>query len=291
MKQTIQQLAVRNLMATGVVAAIVVVLMANVIAAQSAGVVNLIFPPRTLDVAQAAADSPLISLTFGPSETAMSAGFYNGAKIYEPTNDLNLLQWHLFNGKYVQNGRYVFSVTPDAAYELGLGYETALYDGFVEIMRELSHQYVLFELDGVLFFAKVPHGVEIADGMTMKGSLVPFPAEVIQFMKAAYVGAEPLENVFAYHLDTTNTFTFEGLGDTLLSLICAGIALWLTISIAVKIVFAEKRPLYKQIAMFGADIEAINSQMPDARRVGRWYITKDWAIAPGLFISRITRNI
>jgi|GEM_PF-4562723 len=171
-------------------------------------------------------------------------------------NDLDLSNWagadaqlsnielrsiSAYENKYTQDGKYLFRVTPHAIYDVGLQYDTTIYNVYGAITEGPSHKYVLCEISGILVFAKVAYDAEITSGESLTGVFVPM--EDIQAEHLEYtLGVDYLDNVCPYQLDTLNMFYSERLGSMFFTVIGFAAIAWL-IFVLVKL-WVKRRPLF-----------------------------------------------
>ena len=92
----------------------------------------------------------------------------------------------MFANKYIQNEKYIFKIQPQTIYEYELGYETSISMDGMEIAREMTHKYILCQLNYALIFVKVPYNANIVEGDSLIGVFVPFSEEVVQDIKKSF---------------------------------------------------------------------------------------------------------
>ena len=300
----IKQFALKNLIASAVLTVIVSTLLSVVIFSNFKDAANLVFSPIGFgfDLERAIDEKPLGSIARSQNEQTDGAGSTDDIDqaIRQTIQRLNLdrkynfssLQVFLHSSKYEQSGKYIFSIKPDEIYDVGLAYATSVSMRGVNIAQErtYTHKYVICQLDGVLFFAKVPYSFSVTTGKTLKGIFVPFSEPVLRDIRNSITEHESITGVYGYQFDTTTNFFYEQLGALILSLVSLVVILWLTIPLVSQIISRNKRPIYEKIHFWNADIDIVNEQLQSAQRSGKSYITKDWIITPGLFKTKMTKN-
>ena len=301
MNNTIQEFARKNLVAFAVLVVVVVVLSSSFIISSYHDVVNLFFAPFEFDMNRAIADHPLFSLELGPSSAERAAnsetnieevirGILESAE-FDRGYDIQGTQMLLFDSKYSQSGKYMFAVTPDQIHDLNFVYGTTVTLMGMQAPQAPSHKYVICQLDGAVFFAKLPYDFDVKSTTTLEGAFVPYSAATIKDIRAVVAENGAIENFYGYQLDTTASFLFEQLDALFWTVVFLVAALWLVIALALQIKFCEKRPLYKKMKFMNGNIDEINEQLQLAEFINKSYVTKDWIITPQLFRTKITRNL
>ena len=304
MENYVKQFAFKNLIASALRAVIVSALLSFVIFSNFEDAANLVFSPIgfKFDLERAISEKPLVSINNRQNEPVAGDGETDEIEQalrqavqrlnLDRRYDLNSLQVLLHASKYEQSGKYIFSITPDEIYDVGLVYESQMSLRNSGTLRGMSYKYryVICQLDGVLFFAKVPYSFSQQTGKTLKGIFLPFSEPVLRDIRGSLAEHETIAGLYGYQFDTLSGFFYEQLGSLVLLLVGLAGILWLTIPLISQIIFRDKRSIYERIRFWSADIDKVNRQLKSAKRLGKDYITEDWVITPGLFKTKMTKN-
>ena len=302
MGRDIQTFALKNLTAFAVFALAAIAALLSITTVYYVGVFNLFFAPFKFDLAQAVAEKPLARLYLmqdqktdesSTAEATLEEAFRAAIKKAERYKKVDVEDERalLFDAKYMQSGKYIFTIRPDKIYDLGWAYETTFFVDNIPVAQSMTHKYVLCQLGDAVIFAKLPYSSTVSSGDALTGIFVPFSGTIPRDIEQRFIGYESIDGVFAYQFDTTLSFFLEQMGALALLLICLGGSSWLMIKLILQIINRENRPLYKKIAILGGDEDTIDEQLQEATRVGKAYVTKDWVITPQLFRTKIARNV
>ena len=295
MKMTIERFTLKNLYSSAILTIIVFILLTYSSILCYPDVINLLFSPFKFDSERAVKENLLTVFELNDNKTSNSkndtdtllAGLLgvNSDLIINPETGTMFMP----DEKYSQSGKYIFSVKPVAIYNISLAYESTLYLERVPIASEMAFEYAICQLDSMIFFVKVPYGMEITTGDTLTGVFFPYSSQEIRDLQETLGGGNSIQDLFRYQLDMTSNFFWDGIWALGWVIACIFFMTWLMIRLVNRILYVEKRPLYRKIYMLTGDVDVIDKELENAIRINKCYKTDNWIITTGLFSTHIDR--
>ncbi len=282
---TVAQLARKNLIARTIATLLMIGFLFFLAQNYWQGLSALFAPPAAVDLARAAGEKPLVALTGEEPYGDQLLRAYRALLHTDKTPDHPT--WEQSH-RYEQDGRYLFALTVERVFPQGGDFDGILW-GMPNGGEAVAYcRYILCETDGVRFLARVGPKAALSPGDRLAGVFSPFPDAALRQMNDLL--DEPTE-LFAYQFDSLWDPVGENLGALVLVLLWLIFTVWLTVTWVRQLVRRERRPVYKSIRLLGGDEAEIDRQLREAKYMDKRYITKDWVVLPGLFWTKLTRNI
>jgi hypothetical protein len=178
-------------------------------------VFNLFFAPFTFDAETAYSDVPLVSV----QNSGARIDVFNNPRKGQHFQDSQRKKWpmgnanfdifgkYLFAEKYVQNGKYYFSVKPDEIISCK-SLDAHFLDGMSAARNGIS--FYLCELNGAYFFASAPDGTALSTGDVLRGFFIPYETASMDDVRLAFFNEKANDgNFFIYQLNIKRKFYFE----------------------------------------------------------------------------------
>jgi len=274
---TIKSEARKNLIAFGVTAVVISVLLLLFVFSKLPDIVGFFGAPFELDITQAVRDLP-------PQPLEKYAEFKDIMLWEDEIEQSEFFLATLYDRLYRQGFAYLFTITADEVIETTVEYGTTA-EGEGPTLREL-----VCVSRGMAILVRVPFDKIVRPGDKLTGVLTPMNGFVAERVAAAASRAGLPKYVFAYEFNTSLQFGFERTTALTLGLIALAAAALLMWRFLRQVFDPLLRPLYSLVAMLHGDIADIDAQLKDATPFGRSWETPEWIITPGLYKTTISKT-